>query len=499
MDLTEQKIIDLIDIHRDEIIAFAQDMERHPEPGFEEKRTSRCAAEFLRALGYHTETGLARTGVRADWTGKKGPNVTIIAEMDAIGCKTHPLADASNGTAHACGHHAQMAAMIGAALAFADEEVREALAGSVSFFAVPAEEYIDAEKRACLKKEGIVFAGSGKSELIRTGAFDKTDIVMTTHVHMVPVKEDIYLGNPACNGFTAEKVTVRGKAAHAAIDPWNGVNALSITTSAIQMMGLMRETFREEDHARLHNVIRKAGDVVNSVPDEAVIETKVRASSLERIQEIQNMADRAYDGAAYAFGGRIEREVLQGYMPVLWREADPVLVEAMEELAEAEDAGKSSSETDPVMKEAMKDLADAEQKRREKLSGKTGANSFGEQQEVKPGRTLTWREVTKYDFNNACTDVGDLTHLFPVLNFTFSGFEGKLHGADFRITDYDKAYILPAKLLALTTYKLLKNNAAEAQKILDGFHPKFNKEEYIDYIQQHYYDHNGTCANRSME
>ena len=106
---------------------------------------------------------------------------------------------------------------------------------------------------------------------------------------MVPVEEDFYLGNPACNGYSAERVTVRGKAAHGAIDPWNGVNALSITTSAIQMMGLMRETFREEDHVRLHNVIRKAGDVINSVPDEAIVETKVRAASLDKICEITDM------------------------------------------------------------------------------------------------------------------------------------------------------------------------------------------------------------------
>ena len=129
---------------------------------------------------------------------------------------------------------------------------------------------------------------------------------------------------------------------------------------------------------RLHNVIRKAGDVVNSVPDEAVVETKIRASSLERIQEVQEMIDRAYDGAAYAFGGKIERERIPGYMPVRPREADPALVQAAEALG---------------------------------VSFRT----------VKPG-----------DFNNACTDMGDLTQLFPVVNFTFRGFEGRLHGEDFR-------------------------------------------------------------------
>ena len=429
LDKIEEKILQRIDADREQIISFAEDIAAHPEPGFEEIRTSQKAAQFLKNLGYEETEHLVRTGVRGDKKITDGPNLTVIGELDAIGCKSHPMADSVTGVAHACGHHAQMAAMIGCAIALADSEIQKELGGSLSFLAVPAEEYIDADKRACLRQEGIEFC-CGKSEMIRTGVFDDTDIALTTHVHMVPVEEDFYLGNPACNGYSAERVTVRGKAAHGAIDPWNGVNALSITTSAIQMMGLMRETFREEDHVRLHNVIRKAGDVINSVPDEAVIETKVRAASLEKLEEIMDMVNRAYDGAAYAFGGRIEREILQGYMPILPREADTALLEAAEDLE------------------------------------------------------LEYRTVQKGDFNNACTDVGDLSHLMPVVNFTFKGFEGKLHGADFRITDPEKAYILPAKLLALTVYKLLRNGGEQAGKICTEFTPVFDRESYTAYIRK---------------
>ena len=79
--------------------------------------------------------------------------------------------------------------MIGAALALTNEEVQASLSGSVSFFAVPAEEYIDADKRARLRKEGIGFPASGKSELIRLGEFDHSDIILTTHVHMMPERQ----------------------------------------------------------------------------------------------------------------------------------------------------------------------------------------------------------------------------------------------------------------------------------------------------------------------
>lgn len=428
IDETGQRILRLIDVHKDQIIAFAEDIAAHPEPGYEEFCTAGKTAEVLKNLGYKVTEHLARTGVKGTKSIKEGPSLTVIGELDAIGCHSHPNANPVTGVAHACGHHAQMAAMIGCAIAMADPDVQKCLAGTVNFLAVPAEEYIDADKRARLKKEGIEFC-CGKSEMIRTGVFDDTDIASTTHVHMVPVEEDFYLGNPACNGYSAERVTVRGKAAHGAIDPWNGVNALSITTSAIQMMGLMRETFREEDHVRLHNVIRKAGDVINSVPDEAIVETKVRAASLDKICEITDMVNRAYAGSAYAFGGKIEIEKLQGYMPIIPRAADNALIEAADDLG------------------------------------------------------LNYRTVQKGDFNNACTDVGDLSHLVPVVNFTFKGFEGKLHGADFKITDPEKAYILPAKLLALTVYKLLKNGGQEAKKITKSYTPVFNKESYIQYVK----------------
>lgn len=428
IDETGQRILRLIDVHKDQIIAFAEDIAAHPEPGYEEFCTAGKTAEVLKNLGYKVTEHLARTGVKGTKSIKEGPSLTVIGELDAIGCHSHPNANPVTGVAHACGHHAQMAAMIGCAIAMADPDVQKCLAGTVNFLAVPAEEYIDADKRARLKKEGIEFC-CGKSEMIRTGVFDDTDIALTTHVHMVPVEEDFYLGNPACNGYSAERVTVRGKAAHGAIDPWNGVNALSITTSAIQMMGLMRETFREEDHVRLHNVIRKAGDVINSVPDEAIVETKVRAASLDKICEITDMVNRAYAGSAYAFGGKIEMEKLQGYMPIIPRAADNALIEAADDLG------------------------------------------------------LNYHTVQKGDFNNACTDVGDLSHLVPVVNFTFKGFEGKLHGADFKITDPEKAYILPAKLLALTVYKLLKNGGQEAKKITKSYTPVFNKESYIQYVK----------------
>ena len=72
MNHIEEKIIQTIDEHREEIIALAKDIQSHPEPGFYEERTAAHVAAFLRGLGLRVHGGLARTGVRAEWMEQDG-------------------------------------------------------------------------------------------------------------------------------------------------------------------------------------------------------------------------------------------------------------------------------------------------------------------------------------------------------------------------------------------------------------------------------------------
>ena len=72
MDETEQRIIDLIEEHRQEILDFARDIEGHPEPGFQEVRTAKKTAELLKKYGYEVQEGIALTGVRGGWNSQDG-------------------------------------------------------------------------------------------------------------------------------------------------------------------------------------------------------------------------------------------------------------------------------------------------------------------------------------------------------------------------------------------------------------------------------------------
>ncbi len=432
MDHIEQKILQIIDKNAPRLQALAEDIFDHAEQGFHEYRTAKLAADFLRELGLEPTEGLAITGVKAS-IGQGGPNVALVGELDGLSCPTHPHAT-EQGFAHACGHYAQMVSILGAALALCDPEVKAALGGTATIFAVPAEEFLDASVRAEVKQSHGVRYSGGKSELIRLGAFDDIDMAITDHSLMAGRDSgaDLMLGNSACSGFVGKTVYIHGKAAHAAAAPHAGVNALNAASLGMAALGMIRETFQEKDYVRVHPYIRKGGEAINIVPSEVVVDMMVRASNLPAIEETSKKVDRAFRGAAMAIGADCEIVDAQGYMPVketapcelLWQAAQPLI-----------DRGVN-----------------------------TVSIPLGQQ-------------------NTASTDVGDLQAIMPVLNFTFGGTKGALHSQDFAVTDPYIANLMPAQMMALTAYHLLKDGAAEAKKMLAEQKPAMTKQEYLDYVE----------------
>lgn len=156
LDKTEQKIVDIIDAHRNEIIAFAKDIYTHAELGYKEYRTAEKFASFMKNLGLETKEGLAVTGVKAYLNEEEKTNVSLalIGELDALRIPEHKYANPETQGAHCCGHHAQLAGVIGAALALTNEDVKKELDGQVVFFAVPAEEYGEIEFKNSLTAQG---------------------------------------------------------------------------------------------------------------------------------------------------------------------------------------------------------------------------------------------------------------------------------------------------------------------------------------------------------
>ena len=177
-DELKQQVYQAIEQRGDEIIGLGEEIRRHPELGFKEVKTARLVEETFKKLGLAPRSGLAMTGVRAEVAGRggEGPTFAVLGELDALVVAGHPEGDAVTGAAHACGHNAQIAGMLGAAMGLLDAKAFDQLGGRVVFFSVPAEEYGDIEWRVAQARAGKLEFLGGKPELLRLGHFDDVDL-----------------------------------------------------------------------------------------------------------------------------------------------------------------------------------------------------------------------------------------------------------------------------------------------------------------------------------
>src|SRR5713101_2849845 len=184
----KHRVDEAIERHADEIVAVGEAIRRHPELGFKELRTSALVETKFRQLGRAPRTGLAITGVRADAAGGagSGPTFALVGELDALVVAGHPEAARSTGAVHACGHNAQIAGLVGAAIGLVRARAMDRLAGRVAFMAVPAEEGGDLEWRLNEVRAGRLELLGGKQELLRLGHLDDVDLAMMIHTTSRP-------------------------------------------------------------------------------------------------------------------------------------------------------------------------------------------------------------------------------------------------------------------------------------------------------------------------
>ena len=305
------RVCEEIDRQSDRIVAIGDAILRTPETGFREVTTARRVAEEFAAMGLSYREGLARAGVRARMRGRASRRtVAILGELDALPVPDHPFADPITGAAHACGHNAQVASMIGAGLGL--QAVIDQLAGDVVLFAVPAEECVELDWRLRRREARELEFVAGKAELLRLGAFDNVDLALMTHAGVGDVT-----GAPrSMNGALVKRVRFRGRASHAGAAPWDGVNAFKALTLALAAIDAQRDTFRDEDAVRVHQLVTHAGEAENVVPASAQMQMMVRARTVDAMHDASGKVDRALRAGALAMGAQVEISTMAAYLPL---------------------------------------------------------------------------------------------------------------------------------------------------------------------------------------
>ncbi len=429
----KQRICQAVDQAVEEVKAYADDVGAHPELGYFEYRTSDKFAQALEGLGLEVTRGLARTGLRTDLAGSSdGPKIAVIGELDGIVCRNHPLADPETGASHSCGHNLQTAAVLALAAAFARTGAMKELAGSVALFGMPAEEYIEISRRMALREAGEISYLCGKPELISRGLFDDVSMAMMVHAGD-NAPEPGFTVPSGGNGFRVFTVQYIGRQAHAAAAPHLGINALYAAVAGINAVNALRETFKDDDHVRVHFIITKGGDSVNSVPDDVRLEGYVRGRTVECIDSTFAKVQRAFMAGAEALGAECRFSSIPGDMPLNCNEG---------------------------------------------LNSLFAANAASL---VGPER------VQEHTYFSASTDMGDLTHLMPAIHPSAGGVVGALHAPEFKVVDFDAAVLMPAKAMAMTVVDLLWDGAAQAKEILGNFKAVYTKEQYLQAMDSRFF------------
>lgn len=252
------------------ILSIGRAIHADPELGFREVHAARQLTGYLRDLGFAVRMPYAglTTAFRAVLdSGRKGPAVGVIAEYDALA-----------GLGHGCGHNLISVAALAAAAGV--RGLKGAWRGTFEVIGTPAEE---------------LFAGKGI--MADRGAFRHLDACFMVH----PTSSDMV--TPASNALETVTVCFHGRAAHAAANPEEGINALDAAVIFLNSLNALRQHLRED--ARIHAIVTDGGRAVNVIPERAEVKAVVRSCDESYLVVLRRRVAQAARGAARAVGARV--------------------------------------------------------------------------------------------------------------------------------------------------------------------------------------------------
>jgi len=277
LEAAREAVLAAIDAERDNLIALSKFIHANPEVALQEVKSSAACADFLAERGFSVERGVADlpTAFHAS-KGDGRPHVGYLSEYDAL-----------PGVGHGCGHNLIAIAGIGAGIGLA--AALPHVGGRVSVFGTPAEEAI-----------------GGKVIMARAGVFSGLDAAMGAHPGTSEAAVPYLEGSGQALACQGVRIAFHGKAAHAAADPHNGINALNALIETFNGINALRQHIKDE--ARIHGIITQGGQAPNVVPDYAEGSFLVRASTRAYMQELVDKVRAIAEGAASMTGARLTFE-----------------------------------------------------------------------------------------------------------------------------------------------------------------------------------------------
>lgn len=246
----------------------------NPELGRKEFKASKAHKDILKKYGFEVEEnyiGIQTAYLAKYSSGKKGAKIGYLAEYDAL-----------PEIGHGCGHNILGVTSIGAGILL--KEFVDEFGGEVLIFGTPAEENFGA-----------------KVDMAEAGCFDDIDVAMLSH----PTGKN-HEKSGTSQAMQALQFTFKGKTAHAAGDPYNGINALDGVIQFFNSINALRQ--QTKTSARIHGIISNGGEAANIIPDLAVANFYVREATTKEMLKLSERVINCAKGAALATGTTLEVE-----------------------------------------------------------------------------------------------------------------------------------------------------------------------------------------------
>jgi len=285
----KQRAVREVDTQSTHLIDLSDQVWRFAETALKETKSSKVLADYAEQEGFHVTRGIAGlpTAFVAEF-GEGAPVIGIMGEYDAlpgISQKAQPTREAlvEGAPGHGCGHNMFGAASLGAAVAIKRLVADGTLNGTIKFFGTPAEEDV-----------------GGKIYMAREGVFKGVDVMLAWHPE-TRTRADI----ASSQAVVDLAVEFKGKAAHAAADPWNGRSALDGAEAFTHGINMLREHVKPT--VRMHYVM-SGGDVPNVVPEHARVWLWVRDQTRDGVETVVARVRQIAEGAAQIAG--VESKVI---------------------------------------------------------------------------------------------------------------------------------------------------------------------------------------------
>jgi len=366
-----------------EMTAWRRDLHRHPEFGFEEKRTAAFVASKLREFGLDDiAEGVGGTGVVG--TLKRGTGnraIALRADMDALRIPeqgTQDYKSTNPGVMHACGHDGHTTMLLGAAKRLATEGEFD---GTVRFIFQPAEEW---------GKGALAMLGDGLME-----RFPFEEIYGIHNMPGLPVGEFRTRPGAIMSAEDNFEITLRGLGGHAS-RPHMGNEVLVAACDLVT--SLQTIVSRRIDPAEI--AVVSATELVtdgtrNTLPGLAHIRGDARSFNPDVSASIERQMRILAEGIARAYNLSVNVDYTREFVPTL---NDPSLTaEVLAISAEVFGRGKVAVEAHPVT--ASEDFAQF-------LTKVPGCFVF-----IGNGETSAPLHNPNYDFNDAALLGGTALHV----------------------------------------------------------------------------------------